>query len=153
MPGYIEDALTRFKHARSRTPQDQTHPHIPPKIRCNATILQTTIRIPPPWQVGKEIHRRGVRYTPLLRASRRLHDACRPRINRDATRNPNSKHHAQDQASARLRRNPYRLRSNLLFQQHGTGSPQRRLIPIEDQVMKPHRRSFLHGQQHRCLRE
>ena len=30
MPGYIEDALTRFKHARPRTPQYQPHPHAPP---------------------------------------------------------------------------------------------------------------------------
>ena len=30
MPGYIEDALTRFKHARPRTPQDQPHPQVPP---------------------------------------------------------------------------------------------------------------------------
>ena len=30
MPGYIEDALTRFKHACPRTPQDQPHPHVPP---------------------------------------------------------------------------------------------------------------------------
>ena len=30
MPGYIEDALTRFKHARPQTPQDQPHPHLPP---------------------------------------------------------------------------------------------------------------------------
>ena len=30
MPGYIEDALTRFKHARPRTPQDQPHPHVTP---------------------------------------------------------------------------------------------------------------------------
>ena len=30
MPGYIEDALTRFKHAHLRTPQDQPHPHVPP---------------------------------------------------------------------------------------------------------------------------
>ena len=30
MTGYIEDALTRFKHARPRTPKDQPHPHVPP---------------------------------------------------------------------------------------------------------------------------
>ena len=30
MPGYIEDALTRFKRACPRTPQDQPHPHVPP---------------------------------------------------------------------------------------------------------------------------
>ena len=30
IPGYIEDALTRFKRARPRTPQDQPHPHVPP---------------------------------------------------------------------------------------------------------------------------
>ena len=30
MPGYIEDALTQFKHSHLQTPQDQTHPHIPP---------------------------------------------------------------------------------------------------------------------------
>ena len=30
MPGYIKDALTRFKHARPRTPQDQPQPHAPP---------------------------------------------------------------------------------------------------------------------------
>ena len=30
MPGYIEDALTGFKHGRPRTPQDQPHPHVPP---------------------------------------------------------------------------------------------------------------------------
>ena len=30
MPGYIEDALTRVKHARPRTPQDQPHPRVPP---------------------------------------------------------------------------------------------------------------------------
>ena len=29
IPGYIEDALTRFKHARPQTPQDQPHPHVP----------------------------------------------------------------------------------------------------------------------------
>ena len=28
MPGYIEDVLMRFKHARPRTPQDQPHPHV-----------------------------------------------------------------------------------------------------------------------------
>ena len=30
MPGYIEDTLTRFKHSRLQTPQDQPHPHVPP---------------------------------------------------------------------------------------------------------------------------
>ena len=30
MPGYIEDVLTRFKHAHPRTPKDQPHPNIPP---------------------------------------------------------------------------------------------------------------------------
>ena len=30
MSGYIEDALTRFKHARPQTTQDQLHPHVPP---------------------------------------------------------------------------------------------------------------------------
>ena len=30
IPGYIEDALTRFKHYRPRAPQDQPQTHIPP---------------------------------------------------------------------------------------------------------------------------
>ena len=30
IPGYIEDALTRYKHARPQTPQNQPHPHVPP---------------------------------------------------------------------------------------------------------------------------
>ena len=30
IPGYIEDALTRFKHACPRTPQYQPHPNNPP---------------------------------------------------------------------------------------------------------------------------
>ena len=31
MPNYIQEALTRFHHTKPRTPQDQPHPHIPPK--------------------------------------------------------------------------------------------------------------------------
>ena len=29
MPGYIEDAMTRFKPAHPWTPNDQPHPHMP----------------------------------------------------------------------------------------------------------------------------
>ena len=31
MPNYIPEALTRFHHSKPRTPQDQPHPHMPPK--------------------------------------------------------------------------------------------------------------------------
>ena len=31
MPGYVQKALKRFKHTRPNKPQNQPHPHIPPK--------------------------------------------------------------------------------------------------------------------------
>jgi len=31
MPEYIQEALTRFNHPRPKRPQDQPHPHVPPK--------------------------------------------------------------------------------------------------------------------------
>ena len=54
MPEYIQDALTRFHHSKPMKPQDQPHPHIPPKYGAKQQFAEDDDGSPPLDKAGKK---------------------------------------------------------------------------------------------------
>ncbi len=46
MPGYVKKALTRFQYFLPNKPQNQPHPHIPPKCGAKVQYAEPTDTLP-----------------------------------------------------------------------------------------------------------
>ncbi len=143
MPGYLDRAMTRFKHKISTKVQNSPHRHIKVKYGAKKQYIDKEVE-PPPFKRGHKIRPSSIRYTPILWESSQPHhsSAPGPQFHCHRASKTDGENNGDSETTVRLLCDAGGSHHNVHSQQNDPMHPQQRGLCQREERQKPSRRPF-----------